>query len=74
VPGQRLVMSASSAPFAMETTYTWEDAQSGGTKMSIRNRGGPTGLARFASPVMALQVRVATRRDLQRLKEILERK
>jgi uncharacterized membrane protein len=73
-PGQQLVMSASSASFPMETTYTWEDTQSGGTKMSIRNRGGPTGVARLAAPLMALQVRRATRLDLQRLKEILEGK
>jgi hypothetical protein len=71
-PGERLVMSASAAPFPMETTYTWEDSPSGGTKMSLRNRGGPSGIARFASPLMALQVRRSTQRDLHHLREVLE--
>ncbi len=71
-PGERLVMNASAAPFPMETTYTWEDTPSGGTKMSLRNRGGPSGILRFAAPLMALQVRRANRRDLRRLKRILE--
>jgi uncharacterized protein YndB with AHSA1/START domain len=71
-PGERLVMSASAEPFPMETTYTWEDTPNGGTQMSLRNRGGPSGIARFAAPLMAFLVRRANRRDLRRLKRDLE--
>jgi len=72
VPGERLVMSTAEGPFAMETTYTWEDTPNGGTKMTLRNQGEPSGFSRIASPMMASAVRRANRRDLMRLKAILE--
>jgi uncharacterized protein YndB with AHSA1/START domain len=71
VPGERLVMRASDGPMAMETTYTWTD-EGGGTRMRLRNRGGPSGFAKFIAPVMAAATRRATSKDLARLKEILE--
>jgi hypothetical protein len=72
VPGRRFVMSTAEGPFPMETTYSWEDAP-GGTRMSLRNRGEPAGFARIAAPAMAAAVRRANRKDLRRLKELLER-
>jgi uncharacterized protein YndB with AHSA1/START domain len=71
VPGERLVMRASDGPMAMETTYTWTD-EGDGTRMRLRNRGGPSGFAKLTAPIMAAAVRRATTRDLARLKEILE--
>src|SRR6202011_1788992 len=53
VPGQRFVMSTAEGPFPMETTYTWADSPSGGTRMTLRNRGEPAGFAKVAAPVMA---------------------
>jgi uncharacterized protein YndB with AHSA1/START domain len=72
VPGERLVMSTAEAPFPMETTYTWHDAAGGGTRMTLRNRGMPSGFSRVASPFMARAIRRANRKDLGRLKAILE--
>jgi uncharacterized membrane protein len=72
VPGERLVMRTSEGPFAMETTYTWTDAASGGTKMSLRNRGEPAGFSKLVAPLMAPAMRRANRKDLRRLKETLE--
>lgn len=71
VPGERLVMSTAEGPFPMETTYTWEDSASG-TRMTMRNRGEPVGFAKVAAPVVASAMRRANRKDLRRLKEILE--
>jgi hypothetical protein len=74
LPGERLVMSALKAPFPMETTYTWEDAAQGGTIMTLRNRGEPAGFAKVAEPLMRHAIARANRKDLKRLKEILERR
>jgi hypothetical protein len=72
VPGERFVMSTAEGPFPMETTYTWEDSAGGGTRMALRNRGEPAGFAKVAAPVMAGAMRRANRKDLRRLKEVLE--
>ena len=72
VPGERLVMSTPEGPFAMETTYTWQDTPDSGTMMTLRNRGEPTGFSKVAAPMLALAMRRANRKDLTRLKEILE--
>jgi uncharacterized protein YndB with AHSA1/START domain len=73
VPGERLVMSTADGPFAMETTYTWADVPGGGTRMTLRNRGAPSGFSRVAAPLLAGAMRRANRKDLARLKRILER-
>ena len=73
VPGERLVMRTSEGPFAMETTYTWRDAEPGKTRMTLRNRGEPSGFAAITAPVMAAAMRRANVQDLARLKTILEK-
>ena len=71
-PGRRLVMSTADGPFAMETSYGWEDAEPGTTRMSLRNRGEPTGLSKISAPMMAGAIRRANQADLRRLKRLLE--
>ena len=72
VAGERFVMSTADGPFPMETTYTWEDAPSGGTRMTLRNRGEPSGFSRLSGSLMAPAMRRANRKDLRRLKSLLE--
>ena len=71
-PQQRLVMRATEGPFPMETTYTWESTAQGGTRMTLRNRATPTGLFALCAPFMAAAMRRANRKDLARLKSLLE--
>lgn len=74
VPGERLVMRTAEGPFPMETTYTWATTSEGCTRMTLRNRGEPSGFGRLAAPFMAAAMRRANKNDLTRLKEILERR
>lgn len=73
VPGRRFVMATAQGPFPMETTYAWEDAAEGVTRMTLRNRGEPSGFAAVTAPVMARAMRKANEADLRRLKTLLER-
>ena len=45
----------------------------GGTRMTLRNRGRPSGFAAVAAPALAAAMRRATAADLARLKDLLER-
>jgi len=72
VPGERLVQATVEGPFPMETTYTWDDSPAGGTRMTLRNRGEPSGFSKLVAPVMASAMRRANQKDLARLKTILE--
>jgi hypothetical protein len=72
VAGDRFVMATSEGPFPMETTYTWHDTPTGGTRMTLRNRGEPSGFSRLAAPFMIPAMRRANTKDLQRLKSLLE--
>jgi uncharacterized membrane protein len=71
-PEKRLVMSTVDGPFPMETTYTWSPAPENGTRMTLRNRGGATGLMGLLGPLEAIAIRRATKKDLRRLRAILE--
>jgi uncharacterized protein YndB with AHSA1/START domain len=73
VPGSRLVMRTQEGPFPMETTYTWEPVDDRRTRMTLRNRGEPSGFSKVAAPLMATAMRRANRKDLARLESILER-
>ncbi|HEX2570286.1 MAG TPA: SRPBCC family protein, partial [Polyangia bacterium] len=72
VPESRLVMRTTEGPFPMETTYTWEPVGDDRTRMTLRNRGEPQGFSKLVAPFMAAAMRRANRKDLARLKSLLE--
>jgi uncharacterized membrane protein len=70
--GSRLVMRTADGPFPMETTYTWEVAGQTATRMTLRNRGTPSGFSQLTAPFMERAMRRATTKDLKNLKMLLE--
>ncbi len=72
IEDERLVMSTREGAFPMETTYRWETAGEGATRMTLRNRGEPSGFANVATPLMVRAMRRANRKDLETLKQRLE--
>jgi hypothetical protein len=73
-PGERFVMRTAEGPFPMETTYTWDAAGDGQTRMTVRNLGTPRGFGLLAAPFLGLAMRRALTKDLALLKAILERR
>ena len=71
-PPDRMVMRTAQGPFPMETTYTWSATDDGKTRMTLRNRGEPTGFSKVVAPFMARAMRRANRKDLAKLRSILE--
>jgi len=71
-PLERLVMRTAEGPFPMETTYTWKALSPKSTRMTLRNRGAPSGFAKFAGPMLSRSIRKANEKDLASLKELLE--
>jgi hypothetical protein len=72
VPGNRLLMRTAQGPFPMETSYTWEPVGEGRTRMTLTNRGTPSGFSRWTAPFIVFAIRRANQKDLACLKQRLE--
>jgi uncharacterized membrane protein len=72
MPVEKLVMSTTEGPFPMETSYVWEAMGKDRTEMILRNRGTPTGFSKFLAPLIVSAMRRANRKDLVRLKMLME--
>jgi hypothetical protein len=65
------VLMKTDKPFPMTIEYQFADAE-GGTVFTQRLQGGPGGVVGVLSPLMAIMVKNMVKRDMQRLKRILE--
>jgi carbon monoxide dehydrogenase subunit G len=77
-PDRVLDMRSVKAPFPMRVTYSFEDAAAAhgdGAATVVRNRvqGDPGGFFALFGPLLAPLVRRSVQRDLERLRDVLER-
>lgn len=68
----KLVMKTTQGPFPMETTYTWMSVDDKNTRMTLRNRGIPSGFSRLFTPFISMAMKKANTKDLILIKKILE--
>lgn len=73
-PNEKFVMRTADGPFPMETTYLWKRLSENETKMTLVNRGSPSGFSKLLAPFVAFAMRKANLKDLARIKHILENK
>ena len=62
IPNKKFVMRTAEGPFPMETTYQWASLNAGSTRMTLRNRGNPSGFSKLFAPFMARRCEEPTRR------------
>jgi uncharacterized membrane protein len=69
----KMIMRTADGPFPMETTYSFEKISDHVTRMTLRNRGTPSGFSKLFSPFMSAMMRKANNNDLKSIRRILER-
>ncbi|MGZ6708815.1 MAG: SRPBCC family protein [Solirubrobacteraceae bacterium] len=70
-PGHGLAMHSVQAPFPLDVEYDFV-GEPGGTRARVRATGDPGRYYRLAGPLLGLMVKAGIRRDLRRLRALLE--
>jgi hypothetical protein len=73
-PPRRLAMRSVKAPFPMTVVYEFEEAGEGATLARIRAGGDTRGFYSVAGPLLNQMVKRGISRDLEALKDLMERK
>lgn len=67
----KFVMKTAEGPFPMETTYSFR-TEKAVTIMTLQNKGEPSGFAKLFTPIMSMMMKLANKKDLRKLKNIME--
>lgn len=65
-------MATFEGAFLMETTYSWETINEKTTRMTLQNKGEPSGFSKVFAFMMSRMMRKANHKDLRSIKTILE--
>ena len=71
-PVRRTDLTLATEDHNVPTLFT--ETRDGGTRMTLRNRGQPSGFTKVAAPVLARAMRRAMTKDLERLSAVLQRR
>lgn len=74
IPEKKLIMQTAGGPFPMQTIYTWQKINDATTKIILTNKGSPSGFSKIFVPIMSAAIKWANKKDLKKLKSILENK
>lgn len=72
IPLKRMIMKTSEGPLLMETIYTWYVWDLDHTKMTLQNRVKPKGFYIFMAPFLESMMKTANKKDLVKIKRIIE--
>ena len=73
VVGSRIAFTAQFLGRKLSYTYEFEAIDALTTKMTLRNRGNPSGFSKLFAPFISIMMRKANKKDLSKLKSILEK-
>lgn len=71
-PPRRYVDRNMGGPFHDEHTYTFEETEGGGTRLTVTMEAEPGGFFRITGPLLEKAVRRQFRKELKTLKGVLE--
>ncbi len=72
IPGEILQMKTADGPFQWKPLTLGKPSDGNSTRMTLRNKGNPSGFSKLFAPFMSVMMKRANNKDLKRIKYVLE--